>query len=80
MKLPLWGNQNQATYFLKDRTLWNWWGSNMGIPIDMLLIVKVLLFFVIFKYFFTQYCNISYVRFHFSFINKIFEMIHNNDA
>ena len=36
MKLPLWGSQNQARYFLKVRTLWNWWGSNMGIPIYML--------------------------------------------
>ena len=34
-KLPLWGSQNQATYFLKERKLWNQWGTNMGIPIHM---------------------------------------------
>ena len=28
-------NQNQATYFLKERTLLNQWGSNMEIPIHM---------------------------------------------
>ena len=36
MKLPLWGSQNQATYFFKEITLWNQWGSNMGFPIHML--------------------------------------------
>ena len=35
-KLPLWGSQNRATYFLKETTLWNWWGNNMGIPIHIL--------------------------------------------
>ena len=35
-KLSAWGNQNQAKYFLKERTLCNRWGSNMGIPIYML--------------------------------------------
>ena len=30
------GNQNKATYFYNEKTLWNRWGSNMGIPIHML--------------------------------------------
>ena len=30
--------RNQARYFVKDRTLWNPWRSNMGIPIHILLI------------------------------------------
>ena len=38
MKLSLWGSQNQATYSLKERTLWNRWGSNMGMPIHILLL------------------------------------------
>ena len=40
MKLPLWGGQNQATYFLKERTFWNRWRSNMGIPIHMLFFIQ----------------------------------------
>ena len=28
--------QNQTTHFLKEKTLWNRWGSNMGIPIHIL--------------------------------------------
>ena len=35
IKLLLWGSQNQATYILKERTLWNRWGSGMGISIRM---------------------------------------------
>ena len=35
-KLPPWGSQNQGTYFLKERTLWIQWESNMGIPIHIL--------------------------------------------
>ena len=35
-KLSLWGSQNQATYFLKETTLWNRWRSNMVIPIHIL--------------------------------------------
>ena len=35
-KVPLWGSQNQATYFLKESTSWNRWGRNMGIPIHIL--------------------------------------------
>ena len=38
MKLPLWESQNQATHFLKERTLWNRWRSNMGTPIHMLFL------------------------------------------
>ena len=28
--------QNRASCFFKKRTLWNWWGSNIRIPIHML--------------------------------------------
>ena len=31
-----WGSPNQVTYPLKERTLWNRRGSNMGIPIHIL--------------------------------------------
>ena len=37
----MWGSQNQATYSLKERTLWNRWGSNMRIPIHILFTVRV---------------------------------------
>ena len=35
-KLFLWRSQDQARYSLKERTLWNRWGSNMGISIHIL--------------------------------------------
>ena len=36
-KVPLWGSQNQAKYFFNEKTLGNRWGSNLGIPIYMIL-------------------------------------------
>ena len=39
-KLPLWGSQNQVTYFLKKRTLWNQWRSNMGISIHIFFLLQ----------------------------------------
>ena len=47
-KLFLWGSQHRATDFLKERTLWNRWWSNMGIPIYMLFIPQGVLYFVTF--------------------------------
>ena len=40
MKLPPWGSKNQATYFLKKKTLWNRWGSNMGLFPHSTVILK----------------------------------------
>ena len=47
-KLPPWGSQHQVTYFLKKRTFWNRWGSNMGISIYILFkyFLKILIYLI----------------------------------